>query len=114
MAKSPSLKSKRSTNMITKKIYGHAEIERDFGRMTFGKALWAWRSCEELSVRQFAKLLGMTPSSLSDMETGRRIPTPARAAALAKKLGHPPEAWVIFALNDVLEREGIKLKVGAV
>jgi len=97
--------------MITKKIYGHAEIERDYGRMTFGRALAAWRKCEEQSVRAFAKMLGMTASTLSDLETGRRIPTPARAAAIAKKLKHPPESWVIFALNDVLHREKINLRV---
>ena len=111
MAKSSSSKSKKSTNMITKKIYGHAEIERDYGRMTFGRALAAWRQCEEQSVRAFAKILGMSASTLSDLETGRRIPSTARAAAIAKKLNHPPESWVIFAINDDLHKKKIKLRV---
>ena len=97
--------------MITKKIYGHFELERDYGRMTFGRALAAWRKCEGHSVRSFAKLLGITASTLSDLETGRRIPSTARAAAIAKKLNHPPESWVIFAINDDLHKKKINLRV---
>ncbi len=97
--------------MITKKTSGHFEIERDYGRMTFGQALATWRKCEELSVRSFAKLLGITASTLSDLETGRRIPSTRRAAAIAKRLNHPPESWVIFAINDDLHKKKIKLRV---
>lgn len=111
MAKSPSSKSKKSTNMITKKIFGHVEMEKKYGRMTFGRALRAWRECDEYSIRAYAKMLGMAAASLADIETGRRIPSPARAAKIAQKLGHPPETWVALALNDILFREKIGLKV---
>ena len=97
--------------MNTKKFYGDAEIEREFGRLTFGDALAAWRKCEGHTVRSFAKILGITASTLSDLESGRRIPSTARAAAIAKKIKHPPAVWVIFAINDDLNKKKIKLRV---
>lgn len=97
--------------MSTKGFYTDEEIERDFGRLTFGSALAAWRQCQEYSVRAFAKILGISPSTLSDLETGRRIPSTARAAAIAKKIKHPPATWVIFAINDDLHRNKIDVQV---
>jgi len=91
--------------------YGDLEIERDFGRMTFGDALEAWRKCQGHTIRAFAKILGITASTLSDLETGRRIPSTARAAAIAKKIKHPPGVWVIYAINDDLHRNKIDLQV---
>lgn len=97
--------------MNTKKFYGDLEIERDFGRLTFGDALASWRKCEGHTVRSFAKILGITASTLSDLETGRRIPSTARAATIAKKIKHPPATWVILAINDDLHRNKIDLHI---
>ena len=47
----------------------------EYGTMSFGDALKAWRECEEITQAQFFKKLGISPSSLSDLESGRRIPT---------------------------------------
>ena len=61
-------------------------IEDEYGTMSFGDTLKAWRKCEEMTQTQFSKKLGMSPSSLGDLESGRRIPTPSRVVRIAKNL----------------------------
>ena len=98
--------------MTTKKIhYGSRELERDYGPMTFGRLIEAYRLADELSQKEFAKILGISSASLCDLEKGRRIPTPERAALIAKKLKEPESYWVQLALQDQLNHIGLKLKV---
>ena len=98
--------------MSTKKIhYGSKELERDFGPMTFGRLIEAYRLADELSQKEFAKILGISPASLCDLEKGRRIPTPERASLIARKLKEPESYWVQLALQDQLNQIGLKLKV---
>jgi transcriptional regulator with XRE-family HTH domain len=98
--------------MTTKKsIIGLKELEGEFGKLTFGRVLEAFRLSEEVSQRDFAKTLGISPASLCDLEKGRRIPSPARAAAVAKKLRQPPSYWVQLALQDQINEAGLKMKV---
>jgi len=97
--------------MTTKLITTVEDIESRFGRVSFGQALQAWRVCDELSLREMAQILGITAASLHDMEKGRRIPSPARAAKIAHKLGHPITTWVELALQDLLHKEKLRLKI---
>lgn len=94
-----------------KKKYGQEELERDFGPLTFARALEAYRLCEELSQKDFAKFLKISQASLCDLEKGRRIPSPKRAAQIAKKLKEPESFWVQLALQDHLNEAGLDLKV---
>ena len=87
------------------------DLEKFFPRASFGESIKAWRICDEMSIRTMAKRLGMSPASLDDLERGRRLPSPERAAKIARKLGHPIETWVELALQDLLERDKIKLTV---
>lgn len=91
--------------------YGTKELERDYGPLTFASTLESHRLCEEMSQKEFAKVLGISQASLCDLEKGRRIPTPERAAKIAKKLNEPPALWIQLALQDQLNELGIKLKV---
>jgi transcriptional regulator with XRE-family HTH domain len=97
--------------MTIKKIYGVTELARDFGPFSFGKMLESYRLSSEASQKDFAKMLGISPASLCDLEKGRRIPTPDRAVKIARKLKEPPAFWVRLALQDQLDQAGIKLKV---
>lgn len=97
--------------MSTKKIYGVKELDRDYGPFSFARMLEAYRLSSEASQKDFAKLLGISPASLCDLEKGRRVPTPDRAVKIAKKLKEPPAFWVRLALQDQLDLAGIKLKV---
>ena len=90
--------------MATKE-YGSKELERDFGPLTFGKALCAHRKCEEISQKEFAVKLGISAQSLCDIEKGRKIPSPGRAAKIAKQIGHPEDYWIQLTFQDTLRKQ---------
>ena len=102
--------------MTTRKIrYSAEDFEKEFGPLTFGDLLSSHRLCEEMSQKEFAKLLGISPSSLCDLEKGRTIPTVARARKIAKKLKMSEKVFIEMALQEQLNREGLKkLKVSFV
>lgn len=91
--------------------YGTKEMERDFGIVTFGNALESYRKCEELTMKAFAEQLGISPQSLCDIEKGRRIPSPRRAAKIARLIGEPESYWIKLAFQDVLRQEDLDYTV---
>lgn len=93
------------------KYYGTSDLERDFGVLTFGNSLASYRKGEEISQKEFAKLLGISQQSLCDIEKERRIPSPSRAAKIAKILKEPAAFWIQLALQDTLRKENIDLEV---
>lgn len=97
--------------MNTEETYGSAELERDFGPLTFGDALWAHRKSVETSQKEFSSRLGISPSSLCDIEKGRKIPSPRRAAKIAQQIGHPVKPWVQLALQDMLRQADLDYRV---
>ena len=98
--------------MSTKKQLSATEyLEKKYGRVTFGKSLWAWRKSDEFSQTAFAKKLGISVQNLNDLEKGRKIPSVARAAKIARKLNELEIFWVSLAIRDQLYREGLKYKV---
>ncbi|UXR66118.1 helix-turn-helix domain-containing protein [Bdellovibrio bacteriovorus] len=98
--------------MNTKKRTDALEMmESKWGRLSVAKLLTSWRTTDELSQTQFAKKLGMSVQSLCDLEKGRRIPTPGRAAKIAKKMGYPEMALITLAIRDALYADGFKYNV---
>jgi transcriptional regulator with XRE-family HTH domain len=74
-------------------------------------ALEALRKADEISQVTFAKSLGISKAHLCDIEKGRRLVSPGRAAKFAKVLRHPPEYFVKLALEDLMREEGLELKI---
>lgn len=97
--------------MSTKVKYGTKELEKEIGGLTFGKLLEAYRKAEGYSQREFSEILEISPSSLCDLEKGRKIPTPSRALKIANILGVSENLWVEVALQDQLNEQGVELKV---
>ena len=97
--------------MATKKHYTVRDLEREFGPLTFGNALEAYRLGDNLSLKNFAKKLGITSQSLCDLEKGRRIPSVGRAAKIAGKLNEPIESWISLSLSDMVREVDLDLKV---
>ncbi|MEK6555632.1 MAG: helix-turn-helix transcriptional regulator [Bdellovibrionota bacterium] len=97
--------------MNTKKHYTLEDLERDYGPFTFGETLEAYRLADEISLKDFAKKLGMSPQSLCDLEKGRRLPSVDRVAKIAKKLQEPIEGWLSLALSDMVRAVKPNLKV---
>ena len=81
------------------------------GDLTFGRMLESFRLCEEMSQTAFAKKLRISRSHLCDIEKGRKMVSPARAAKFAKALGHAEKMFVAIALQDIVRQDGLKFKV---
>lgn len=97
--------------MNTNNKYGLKELEKEHGPLTFGDALESYRLGEEISQAEMAKKIGISPQSLCDIEKGRRIPTPKRAARIARVIGEPEIFWVKLALQDELRKENLNFNV---
>ena len=95
--------------MITKSYF--EKLEKQYGTLTFGDLLKAWREGEDMTQTAFAKKVGLSVQNLNDLEKSRRIPTPTRAARLAKKLGLPEMGVIELAIRDSLIKEGFKYEV---
>lgn len=95
--------------MNTKSYF--SKLEKQYGTLTFGSLLKAWRESDELSQTAFAKKIGLSVQNLNDLEKGRRIPSPTRAARIAKKLGLPEAGMIEIALRDSLTKEGFHYEV---
>jgi plasmid maintenance system antidote protein VapI len=59
----------------------------------------------------FAKKLRISASHLCDIEKGRRVVGPERAARYAKILGRSQQQFVRLALQELLNEAGLKMKV---
>lgn len=76
------------------------QFEEIHGPLTFGDALESYRLSEGISQVDMAGRIGISPQSLCDIEKGRKIPTPKRAARIASVIGEPEIFWVKLALQD--------------
>ena len=81
------------------------------GPLTLGKFLQSIRLGEEMSQVEFADQLGISKSHLCDIEKGRKLVSPERAVIFAKILNYSPEQFVRLALQDQIEKAGLKFKI---
>lgn len=87
-------------------------LENAAGRtLSLGGLLESLRLSEELSQITFAKKLKISPSHLCDIEKGRKVVSAARAAHFADVLHRSQAQFVRLALQDEVQRSGLKLKV---
>lgn len=98
-------------NTKTKKPFTYRDLEKEYGVLTFAKVIEAHRLGEEMTLTEMAKLLGISKQSLCDLEKGRRIPSPSRAASIADKLGMIPESFIRLAIQDQLRQEDLHYNV---
>jgi transcriptional regulator with XRE-family HTH domain len=90
-----------------KKHYEIKDFEAEFGELTFGQALESYRIGLEMSLADFSKILKISPSSLSDLEKGRRIPSLDRCKKIAKYIKEPLEFWAGLVLKDQISKAGL-------
>ena len=87
-------------------------IERLVGvPITLGALIEAIRQGEELSQSALAAQLGISKSHLCDIEKGRKLVSPARAARFAELLGYSSAQFVRLALQDSVDRAGLRYTV---
>ena len=99
--------------MRTKKKSGTMKyLERVAGRpLTLGGLIESIRLGEEMSQTAFARKLGVSSSHLCDIEKGRKVVSPQRAARFARVLGRSPEQFVRLSLQELVDEAGLKMKV---
>ncbi|HEV3192523.1 MAG TPA: helix-turn-helix transcriptional regulator [Polyangiaceae bacterium] len=98
--------------MSTKKSDAVRFLEkRTGGPVTVSGFLRAVRAGEGMSQPEFAKKLGISKSHLNDIEKGRKAVSPDRAARFARVLGYSEARLVKLALQDLVDRGGLKLHV---
>lgn len=81
------------------------------GRITLGALIEAIRRGEEMTQGEFAAKLGISRSHLCDIEKGRKLVSPERAAGFAKLLGYSSEQFVRITLQDIVDRAGLRYTV---
>jgi transcriptional regulator with XRE-family HTH domain len=99
--------------MSTKKKSDTMKLLEDAaGRpLTLGGLIESLREGEEMSQIAFARKLGVSPSHLCDIEKGRKVVSPERAAKFAKILRRSPEQFVRLALQELVDEAGLKMKI---
>ena len=80
-------------------------------KLTLGNVLSSIRQGEALSQLEFAAALGVSKQYLCDIERGRRLVSPKKAVEYAKKLGYSISQFVRLCLQDMMNRDGIHLKI---
>lgn len=81
------------------------------GPLTLARLLHSIRQGEEMTLAEFAKELGISRQHLCDIEKGRKVVSPERAAKFAKILGYSKEQFVALALQALLDEADLQLKV---
>jgi len=104
-------KRKKRTTPSEGRVDAMELLESLYGPVTLGGMIWSLRECDEISQAEFARRLGVSRSHLCDIEKGRKVVSPERAAAWAKVLGFPPTVFVKLALQEQLDRAGVKMNV---
>ncbi len=95
----------------TKGVDAGAFLEKLIGPLTLHGLLLAHRQSDEMSQAEFARLLGISKSHLSDIECGRKAVSPDRAARFARALQLSEAQFVRLALQDIVDRAGLPFKV---
>lgn len=94
-----------------RKSYGLKDLEKRLGVLTVGEFLHAWRTTEEMTLKAFGKLIGLSVANLCDIEKGRKGVSPEKAEQIAKALGVPPELLIRLAIEEGLHAAGLKYRV---
>ncbi len=81
------------------------------GPFTFGLMIESFRKCDEVTQEQLAHKMGISKAHLCDIEKGRRMVSPERAAKFARVMGYMMEQFVAVAIEDQLRKAGLKMKV---
>jgi transcriptional regulator with XRE-family HTH domain len=88
--------------MNTKNLIGLESLEKEYGPMTVGSFLKAFREADEISQSEFAKKLKLSRANLCDIEKERKLVGPERAAKIARILKVPEAVLIKLALQDML------------
>ena len=93
------------------KSSGLERLEKRLGKLSVGEFLHTWRTTEEMTLREFGKLTGLSVANLCDIEKGRKGVSPEKAEQIAKVIGVPPALLVRLSIEESLRAAGLNYKV---
>jgi DNA-binding XRE family transcriptional regulator len=79
--------------------------------MSFGSFLRGARTSRDMSQKAMAKFLGISKSTLCDIEKGRQFVSVTLAARIARKCRFSQLVAVEAALNDQIRRSGLPMSI---
>ncbi len=87
-------------------------IEQMLGEsFSFSTILIGLRTREDMTQQELADKLGVSKAYICDLEKKRRFVSVDRARDFARTLKEREERWVETALQDMVDRAGIKARV---
>ncbi len=92
-------------------IKSKSPIKQVAASLTLSEHMVAIRKSLGKTQIEFAKLLGTSKPTVSDIESGARIPSPLIAARFAERLGLSVSDFVRLALQALVDRDGLSLIV---
>ncbi len=81
------------------------------GPLTVGEAFYSIRVGEGWSQAEMGRTLEISRAHVCDIEKGRRLLSPDRAAKFARTLGYSETQFVRLALQDQLSQSGLQMTV---
>jgi transcriptional regulator with XRE-family HTH domain len=79
--------------------------------LTIGEFLHTWRTSEEMSLKEFGRLIGFSVAHLCDVEKGRKGVSPGKAERVAKAIGVPPALLVRLSIEQSLREAGLRYRI---
>ncbi|OFZ26572.1 MAG: hypothetical protein A2381_12660 [Bdellovibrionales bacterium RIFOXYB1_FULL_37_110] len=98
-------------NTKKNKTYGSKNLDVRLGKIKVGEFLRTWRLTEEMSLKEFGKLVGLSVANLCDIEKGRKGVSPKKAQEIAKIIKVPPSLLVRLSIEESLQAAGLKYLV---
>lgn len=94
-----------------KKYYGIESLEKNWGPMSLGLFLRGSRENDDISQANLARKLKISRANLCDIEKGRKLVAPDRAAKFAHILGFPEAFFISLSLQDELRAANLNYSV---
>ena len=94
-----------------RRSFGIKDLEKRMGKLTVGEMLHSWRASEEMSLKAFGGLIGMSVPNLCDIEKGRKGVSPEKAEQIAKAIGVPPALLIRLSIEESLKAAGLNYQV---
>lgn len=95
-------KNRTSAKNAIRKITGH---------ISFGEMILSYRIAQEMTQVEMADKLKISKQDLCNIEKERKLVSVERAVSFAKKLKMPQKSFAKYALQDQLEKAGLKGEV---
>jgi transcriptional regulator with XRE-family HTH domain len=94
-----------------RKSYDSKSLGKRLGKLSVGEFLRTWRTSEEMTLKHFGKLTGLSIANLCDIEKGRKGISPEKAEQIAIAIGVPPALLVRLSIEESLRSAGLSYKV---